>query len=111
MATINGLECCGVNVIDQIADQTPKSVIEQVCESKFNQEDDCAFYIFTDIQKMIWGTALASYIRKENLGIIRTSVSRVNPNSGNTLKIWIWHVNHTALKSWAKKHNSYHESY
>jgi hypothetical protein len=52
-----------------------------------------AFYIFSDVyepKKPTGGQALANYIIKHKLGTIHQSNVRVNKNSGNRIRVWIW---------------------
>jgi|SRR5690606_4900236 len=49
------------------------------------------------------GTVLAAYIKEEQLGTIVTTKSRRNPNTGHSIRIWIWSINWPNLCRFAKK--------
>lgn len=50
-----------------------------------------------------YGERFAAYIRRNNLGDVVASGRRVNPNSGNQVKCWVWTLNKRALIAWANK--------
>lgn len=50
-----------------------------------------------------YGERFAAYIRRNNLGDVVASGRRVNPNSGNQVKCWVWTLNKRALMAWANK--------
>jgi len=56
--------------------------------------------MFTDAIINGNGMRLAKYIRKHGLGTIVETTHRKNPNSGNTMKVWLWGINHKRLKEW-----------
>ena len=49
MIDINGLDCCGINEIVDIDDYRtePKSIIIDICTNYFENEHQCAFYMFS----------------------------------------------------------------
>lgn len=108
MIEIQGLNCCG---IDELVDidfykNEPKTVICDVCKTYFEDEKQCAFYMFSDINYKIAAKNLVKFIKKNKLGLITKSPSRVNPNSGNSLTIWLWTINKRNLKLYWKKNCS-----
>jgi len=48
-----------------------------------------------------YGERFAAYIKKNKLGDVVASQRRVNPNSGNQVKLWVWTLNKQALVKWA----------
>lgn len=59
-------------------------------------EDGFAFIVFSDIANNN-GDRLAARIKQERLGILKESPERTNPNSLNTIKVWIWAPNFDRL--------------
>lgn len=55
-----------------------------------------------------YGEKFSAYILKNKLGDVIASQRRVNPNSGNRLKVWIWTLNKQGLKKWAEN-NKVHQ--
>lgn len=122
-------ECCGIAELDGIRAHNPKEVIRGVAISMIRElegyEEDkeymkrnyghvqgfdyseaeyqCPHVFFTDIKDCKYGKALASYIKKNKLGTVVSTVSRVNIRSGNQLRMWVWTLNKKALKEWYKK--------
>ncbi|MFA5695834.1 MAG: hypothetical protein WC917_00010 [Bacilli bacterium] len=105
MIGINNLDCCGIEELVDIADYEtePKTIIVDICTNYFENENQCAFYMFSDIQRKRSGKNLCKFIKKHKLGLITQSPSRVNPNSGNSLTIWIWTINKRNLRSFYSK--------
>jgi hypothetical protein len=50
-----------------------------------------------------YGEQFAAYIKKNKLGDVVASQRRVNPNSGNQVKLWVWTLNKQELVKWAAK--------
>ena len=46
------------------------------------------------------GTRVVDYIKKNKLGRVVGTHGKVNPNSGNEIKAWLWEVNEKALREW-----------
>lgn len=54
-------------------------------------------------QDSSYGFDLAKLIGEKLLGTVVDTPFQVNPNSGNELKVWLWTVDHDAVKKWAKE--------
>jgi hypothetical protein len=105
MIDMKSLECCGIKELIDIDDYRtePEQIIEDVCEEYYIHEHRCAFYIFSDIQDKVAGKNLRKYILKNKLGTITMSPIRVNPNSDNSLRVYIWTISRANLrKYWYK---------
>lgn len=50
-------------------------------------------YIFSDSVNNGNGQDIADFIKKHGLGSLIETRARLNPNSGNMIKIWIWRFN------------------
>ncbi len=98
--SIENLTCCGIHELADIdyARNKPEETILEICQDIYNNGNNCAFFLFTDIGKKIAGKNLEKYIIKHKLGTITKSPAKVNPNSGNSLTIWIWAIQKTNLK-------------
>jgi len=109
MIDINGLDCCGIKEIVDIDNYTenPKQIILDICEDYYKEEHMCAFYIFSDIQKKKAGKNLKNFIQKNKLGLITLSPIRINPNSGNSLRVYLWTIDKKNLKQYWHKNNNY----
>lgn len=103
MTTINRGECCGVGELSQI-DQTPESILKDICDSWLIEEDfNGAFLIFSDVRDFTHGEALKKFIADNKLGQVKVSLAKVNPNSGNPLKVYMWSVNKKAFEKYCHK--------
>lgn len=61
--------------------------------------------VFSDVVgKASAGTALAKHILDKNLGTITASRIKVNPNTGNRIRVWVWELNVPNLEKWLNKH-------
>ncbi len=97
--------CCGIREITGISrlTTTPKTVVEEIYYDRFVNNEHYAFVIFTDIENMARGKAIAEFIRKVKLGTITSTLTRVNPNTSHPLKVGIWGINSKAFKAWGKR--------
>lgn len=110
MLDFQSTSCCGVDeIVDLGSRNTTRGAMLDVCNNYIRREwnnsfvdDFPAFLSFTGVMKYGYGQEFANFIRKNKLGTVRESVARVNPNSGNRIKMWIWAVNRTAMRKWYK---------
>jgi len=105
MIEIEGMCCCGVREISGICGIKSKEVIKDFCEIVYGgySEDprlDFSFVIFTDINRQSYGDNLTKFIKKFKLGEVISTKSKLNPNSGNMLKVYVWWVNDKNLREW-----------
>lgn len=103
--------CCGLGEVDNINGEKPEEILRNIKNNfkKFYPDDEWGygefngtFLIFSDIRKKKYGKDLAKYIVKNNLGEVGTLPSNKNPNSGNSLKVWLWRINFITLAEWYK---------
>jgi hypothetical protein len=53
-----------------------------------------------------YGQMFAKFIEKNKLGSLTTTDNHeLNPNSGSLVKVWVWGIDHDALKAWYEKEN------
>ena len=58
------------------------------------------YAIFTQATKRAtYGKTLAAYIKKYKLGEVITTGFNINPNTRRSVGVWIWTVDHDALKA------------
>lgn len=100
------IQCCGINEIVNIYENrhNPQRTIQTVCKEMYENEEKQAFLIFSDIDRKIAGKKLSKFITKNKLGKITSSPIRTNPNSHNSLQMWIWAINKSNLKKYYNKH-------
>jgi len=103
MITIERTNCCGFKEIDNLCDGTAEQNLKETCEQFFNDDNDAAFLFFTGVSKEGYGQKFKKLILKEKLGEITETKAKRNPNSGNKIKAWIWAVNKTKFKQYAKR--------
>ena len=97
------LNCCGIIELEDICDMSSKESVFKVADSFFNEDYKSAFIIFTDINKKNHGESLRAFIKKNKLGSVTKQRAKKNPNSGNMIHLFVWHVNENALLKWYKK--------
>ncbi len=62
------------------------------------------YAIFSAIGRRKYGHEFEAYILKHKLGEVISTGYHINPNSRHKLKVWVWTVDHVALKAWATAH-------
>lgn len=106
---------CGVHYLYGFSSDTPEAELKNAFRWRSANQPDwlCAFFVFSDYN--FWqgfsgqqpgqqlGKALAKYISDQKLGTITASGEAINPNSENTIQVWIWQVDWKAMKAWCKK--------
>lgn len=102
-AVIERTNCCGFKEIDGLENTTTKQALIDICHDYFNEDNDCAFLFFTGVTKEKYGQKFKALIKKEKLGTIIETRSKKNPNSSNKIKAWIWDINKTKLRAFAKQ--------
>lgn len=96
--------CCGVREYHGINRcNNPKTFLMQIGESLFVQQASYAYVIFTQTGYHINGIRLAFYIQRNGLGSVTSDGSRINPNTLNFLKVWVWGINRRAFRAWYEK--------
>lgn len=99
---------CGVKQLSDVRDSTPEDVLRDAFreELRYYGEKSTAhlcMILFSDTLRSRYGTGLATFIEKNNLGTITASEIRKNPNSHHNIRTWIWYVNRPALQKWLDK--------
>lgn len=103
--------CCGMRELDGLRDNGERTV-KQFCDELFDCYNDESLSIsdinfihvvFSDTKRSSKGSSLASYIKRKGLGSVVATSYKKNPNSGNSLKAWLWTINRYALVEWYKQ--------
>jgi hypothetical protein len=93
---------CGVSVINGLNYTSPERIVYKVLKQRAATDRKLireAFVVFsdTDNDRDRGGNSLCKYIKDNNLGTIMEMGPRMNPNSGNMIKIWVWAPPHESL--------------
>lgn len=110
MLYVNETSCCGVREFDCVDDyDDPLQLLLRFCveENVDGNFLNYAFVVFTDRVNSKRGQKLANYIVKNNLGRIVESRAKINPNTSNKIKVWIWDIDNINLKRWYKKNEDF----
>lgn len=96
---VYGLQgCCGINEMQGLSGFS----VGEFRSMLAGMEDDGelnhgAFLIFSQATgrhlNRKYGEEFASFIRKHNLGTLASPPAKINPNSENLLKVWLWGPN------------------
>lgn len=113
-AEVDGTSCCGVDEIHDLVKNPVGNILAGVYHSDnfmcdregFLFDEPCGMYMFSDIDAFPagnkcpenYGKPTASFIRRHKLGTITKSKNFRNPNTGNTLTVWLWIVDWAALE-------------
>lgn len=105
MAYLNDMECCGTCELAGLIYTRTKYAVLHAANSK-----PCAFVIFTeaqcnDIPPTTYGKKLSAFIKDNGLGEVVETAEKLNPNSGNMLKVYVWAVDRDSLKTFKLVHN------
>ena len=101
---------CGVTEVHHLPDDSPMNTVFAIATHLYHRANGrpSAFVLFSDVvdKKDSRGQALAEAIEKLNegtgnaFGELYTSTKAVNPRSGNTIRVWLWKVEHDAFRKW-----------
>lgn len=97
------MDCCGVSEFSGITCCSPESAVRAFYDQRFygGQKYGHAYAVFTDhTNGKTYGKALAKYIKENGLGTVTAMRSKMNPNSGNVIKLYVWTVNRQAMTKW-----------
>src|SRR3990167_4488610 len=104
--------CCGMKELVDISKCTdPQQVVSHYTNYFREYGGGAPFVIFTGVVKRVrkdhasnrpdnYGEALATYITEHKLGEVVTTLPERKNVSGNTLKLWLWMPDYTALYGW-----------
>lgn len=94
--------CCGVGDISGL-DASPKDIIAEVVYDR-ESNNSLPLMVFADVVASRRAQALAKYIVDEGLGEVVMTGVKVNPNSANRIRAYLWTVDSRGLSRWSTKH-------
>lgn len=105
-AQVFGAYCsCGVSILSGLSYDTPEAIVNKIIKQRSDgdyKKIKEAFVVFSDrhrdYERDQGGNALYKYIKDNNLGDIMEFGPRMNPNTGNMIKLWVWAPPHESLR-------------
>ena len=107
--SIHYLRCCGVRELHNLRAATEYVGYENIARKIASLIEDkvfnCAYILFTGVQPEsryhggTYGDGFQDFILANRLGTVMASTKGTNPNSGNVLKVYLWQLDHAALKA------------
>ena len=88
-------DCCG---IEELYDLREPNVV--LCKVDMYSERRAMIIFHDKVSSNTNGVRLARKIRREKLGSVQASKKKVNPNSGNMIRMWIWYPDFEALDNY-----------
>ena len=94
--------------------ETGKDILRGICYSirhcyKRIHSAPFTTFIFNGVISERYPGMLSRVIKKAKLGDIMETKSKVNPNSDNVIRVYVWHVDKKELSKWFKKNRHKHE--
>lgn len=123
MAVLRGMSCCGIQELCDLRGYTSggfDSVIEKLTRTGFiqlypnyyqsysdNGSLNAGSLIFTQADRSYneirYGVRFAADVTKRKLGKVIAIPRYTNPNTGNTISVFVWVINKAGLLRYAKK--------
>lgn len=111
---LQNLNCCGIRELALLRDiRDPKTALQRFLSQieprvyswgpGLNRRDTFRYVIFSATKSARYGVRFAKLIEDEKLGEVISTGFNKNPNTGHILKVWVWTVDHDALKTWKAK--------
>ncbi len=100
---------CGLTELHHLPKQSANKTLFAIANNLYNKANPrpAAFIMFSDVlndEEKSRGQQLATEIVKVNAcGDLIETKAEVNPKTGNTIKIWLLHVNHETFRNWYKE--------
>jgi hypothetical protein len=91
---------CGVSVLSGLSVSSPEQMVNKVLKERAITDTKKireAFVVFSDVAEGHGGNSLCRYIKDNKLGDIVEFGPRMNPNTGNMIKMWVWSPPHESL--------------
>lgn len=94
---------CGIVEVHHLPKNITQTVFS-IANHLYNKANPrpAAFVLFSDVVdgEDERGTRLANALEKLNCGLLLKTLKEVNPKTGNTIRVWIWDVNHDKFRKW-----------
>lgn len=99
----NSNSCCGVDEVCGIEQYENDShgALNSIAESYFNEPDYAAILMFNGVANEGYVEELAELIKSLKIGRVIGTLPKINQNSGNKIRCYLWSVNQPAFKKWA----------
>lgn len=113
---IHGMQCCGVRELHGLSYANSPQEAFRAFQRDFRRNRRWRYAIFTQAQYpwmpdpfRAYGEEFAQFIQDHKLGTVMESSAphaghRRNPNTGATLRIWVWTLNHAGIKRYMAAH-------
>lgn len=99
---------CGVSMLSGIQ-EAPEEIVYKVLKMRAHTDHKKikeAFVVFSDTDHdscKVGGNVLYQYIKTHKLGNIVEFGPRMNPNTGNSIKLWVWEPPHDSLSMYNRQ--------
>lgn len=97
---------CGAYLVYDLRSTSPKTQTRKIAAEVAETYRRAAFYIFSDHAENSPGSRLADFLKEINCGKVIATESRVNPNSGNKIRVWMYTPSVAKLRAWLKDDNA-----
>lgn len=96
---------CGITEVHHLPDQPPNATLFAVANHLYHKANGrpTAFVMFSDVVtsgKDSRGLLLAELIKTANIGECYESPRRINPRTGNAIRVWVLAVDHERFRPW-----------
>lgn len=101
---------CGVLEVHHLPADQPIDVVFSIANNMYHKANGRpgAFVLFSDVVEIAGsytvlrsrGQRLADAINKLQPGRLYSSKTTVNPRTGHTIRVWLWEVDHEAMRKW-----------
>jgi hypothetical protein len=96
---------CGVLEVHTLSDQPPNATLFAVANHLYHKANGrpTAFVMFSDVVtsgKDSRGLLLAERIKSANIGELWESPKRINPRTGDAIRVWVLAIDHDKFRPW-----------
>lgn len=96
---------CGITEVHHLPDQPPNATLFAVANHLYHKANGrpTAFVMFSDVVtsgKDSRGLLLAELVKSSNIGDLYESPRRINPRTGNAIRVWVLAVDHDKFRPW-----------
>lgn len=104
MIESNRLSCCGIIEIGALSlYHDPAKAMADCVDHLFNDHDNnYAYVLFSGNRMGQYAKPFRDYIIAQGLGSVVGAPIRLNTNSGNKIKAWLWSPSKSRLRAWAR---------
>ncbi len=110
------MRCCGTNEIHALNESgiTADDIALSVMMQREFEEFSCAHLILSEVTNHrdwpMHGADLERLVKKHELGTVLASASKLNINSGNHVRAYIWTPHYGRLQQWAQESEEWAEA-